>query len=493
MVRQDDSIRVRCQRGSARSRKEVMDHEREGANPTQNSLLCTCCAACKRRLARSFRFTCGAVLILALASPVLAALALPRTPIRSYMLPNGLRVVMAHDDQAPVVDVQVWYHVGSRDERPGMLGLAHLFEHLMFDGTRNLAPSEFSNYVVRWGGVDNAYTTTDATVFWETVPSVDLPVVLWLEADRMQNLAITSSTFKNERRVVEEEARQRFGNQPYGSLLETLYAHAFTVSPYQHRPIGISADLERATLDDVRAFYHSYYVPNNATLVIVGKFSESAAAAQIAKYFGPLAATAGPIPRDYRHDPPQAAERVVSLKRAVSLPVFVEGFHVPADGAPDAYPLELATKILADGESSWMYRRLVYQKQIAMQVDCEANFSELPNLLYIFAVMNPGRDMKAGEAEVAHLLERLREGDISEDDMRRAKNEVLRDFILNRQTARSRADALGYDAVVLRDANLYNTEIDRFSGLTAADVARVASKYLVSENMTLVEVSPTSN
>lgn len=470
-----------------------MEHNGEGASSPRVSLLHACLTEWKRGLARWLRVSRALVLILVIASPALAAVSLQNTPIRSYMLPNGLSVVMAQDDQAPVVDVQVWYHVGSRDERPGMWGFAHLFEHLMFDGTRNLAPSEFSNYIVRWGGVDNAYTTTDATVFWETVPSADLPVVLWLEADRMHNLAITRSAFNNERRVVEEEARQRFGNQPYGSLLETLYAHAFTVSPYRHRPIGSSADLDRATLADVRAFYRTYYVPNNATLVIVGKFSESAAAAQIAKYFGPLAIGGDPIPRDYHREPPQAAERVVKLKKAVSLPAFVEGFHIPADGTPDAYPLELATKILADGESSWMYRRLVYQKQIAMQVDCEGSFSELPNLLYIFAVMNPGHPVEEGEAEVALLVHRLQEGDISPEDMRRAKNEVLRDFILNRQTARSRADALGYDSVVLHDPNLYNTEINRFSDLTAADVARVARQYLVSRNMTVVEVSPTSN
>lgn len=470
-----------------------MDRNGERANLPRNLPPFTRRVECRRVLSGPLEFVGAAILVLALVSPAVAALTLPSTPIRSYMLVNGLQVVMAQDAQAPVVDVQVWYHVGSRDERPGMWGFAHLFEHLMFDGTRNLAPSEFSNYIVRWGGVDNAYTTTDATVFWETVPSVDLPVVLWLEADRMHNLTITRSTFKNERRVVEEEARQRFGNQPYGSLLETLYAHAFTVSPYQHRPIGSSADLDRATLADVRSFYQKYYVPNNATLVIVGKFSESAAAAQIEQYFGPLPTGSDPIPRDYSQEPPQAGERAVRLKKAVSLPAFVEGFHIPADGASDAYPLELAARILADGESSWMYRRLVYHKQSAMQVDCEGNFSELPNLLYIFAVMNPGHSLGEGESEVAQLLQRLQEGDITARDMKRAKNEVLRDFVLNRQTARSRADALGYDAVVLHDANLYNTEINRFSGLTVADVARVARKYLVSGNMTLVEMSPASN
>lgn len=436
------------------------------------------------------RLVFAAALTLGIATVGALALSLPNTPIRSYTLPNGLRVVMAQDRQSPVVDVQVWYHVGSRDERPGMWGFAHLFEHLMFDGTRNLAPSEFSNYIVHWGGVDNAYTTVDTTVFWETVPSVDLPVVLWLEADRMSGLAITNSAFKNERKVVEEEARQRFGNQPYGDLLEQLYSHAFTVSPYKHRPIGTTADLDRATLADVRAFHRTYYAPSNATLVIVGKFSESEAVARIAQYFGPLARGTDPIERDYPAEPSQNGERVVKLTQPVSLPAFIEGFHIPADGTPDAYPLELAAKILGDGESSWLYRRLVFQKQIAMQAECEANFSELPNLLYVFAVMNGRYTPAEGEAQANDVLSRLRRGDITAADMTRAKNEVLRDYVLSRQTARSRADALGYDAVVLNNPDLYNTEIDRFSGLTAADVARAARKYLIKSNMTLVEVYP---
>ncbi|MGH9398483.1 MAG: M16 family metallopeptidase [Terriglobia bacterium] len=416
----------------------------------------------------------------------------PYTPIHTYLLPNGLRVVMAEERQAPVVDVQVWYHVGSRDEKPGMTGFAHLFEHLMFDGTRNLAPEEFSNYVVRSGGIDNAYTTVDATVFWETVPSVDLPVVLWLEADRMRNLTITDSTFKNEREVVQEEARQRFGNQPYGDVMETLYAHAFTVSPYRHRPIGSTGDLKRANVSSVRSFYDTYYVPDNATIVIVGDFAESAAVKWIQQYFGPLANGRLPIPRDYALEPAQTAERVVKLTQAVSLPAFVEGYHIPADGTPDAYPLELAAKILADGESSWIYKRLVYQKQIAMQVDSEGSFSEMPNLFFIFAVMNAGHSPDEGEAAVAGLLKRLKRGVIPPKDVERAKNEVLRDVILNRQTAQSKADALGYDAVILNDPDLFNTEINRFMGLTAADIARAARKYFTDRNMTLVEVYPAS-
>src|SRR5487761_9831 len=413
-----------------------------------------------------------------------AQVQLPSTPIQTTLMANGLEVIMAQDHEAPVVAVQVWYHVGSKDERPGMAGFAHLFEHLMFDGTTNLAPGEFSNYIIRSGGVDNAYTTEDVTVFWETVPSAELPVALWLEADRMRNLRITPSTFDNERAVVEEELQQRFANQPYGDVVEALYAHAFTVSPYRHRPIGSMQDLDRASLSEVQSFYDTYYVPNNATLVVVGDFDEKQAEAWIQSYFRPVKGSRTAISRSYSQEPPQTAERTVALRKNVALPAFVEGYHMPADGAPDSYPMRLAAKILADGESSWIYRKLVYDKQMAMQVDSEGNFTEEPNLFFIMAVMNRRYTPQQGEAEVASILKRLKRGAISSSDLDRAKNEMLRDLVLEREGARSRADALGYDAVVLKNPELYNMEVSRFMQVTVADIRRVAQKYFVRRNLT---------
>jgi zinc protease len=215
---------------------------------------------------------------------------MPSTKFESLLLNNGLQALFVEDHGVPVIDVQVWYHVGSKDEPPGQTGFAHFFEHLMFEGTSNLGPDEFSNYIVRAGGMDNAYTTEDTTVFWETVPSSYLPVALWLEADRMRNLDITEKVFKNEREVVKEERRQRFDNQPYGMVVETLYQHAFTVHPYQHMPIGSMQDLDRASVDEVRSFYDTYYVPNNATVVIVGDFETGAGKSLVTDYFGRLPA-----------------------------------------------------------------------------------------------------------------------------------------------------------------------------------------------------------
>ena len=418
------------------------------------------------------------------------AVTLPHTTVRTLTLPNGLEACLVEDHQSPVVDVQVWYHVGSKNEVPGRTGFAHLFEHLMFDGTTNIGSEEFSDYIIRSGGIDNAYTTEDSTVFWETTPSAQLPVVLWLEADRTRNLDITGTVFNNEREVVEEERRLRFDNPPYGTVVETLYQHAYTVHPYQHMTIGSMHDLDNAKLEDVRDFYDTYYVPNNATLVIVGDMDPQETEAMIRKYFGPLERGARLPANHIQQEPPQTARRVVKLELNVALPAFVEGYHMPADGTPDAYPLRLASYILSEGESSRIYRRLVYDKQIALEAESSGNFTEDPNLFFVFAVLNQGHGPAEGEAEVEAELTRLKSQMVSDAELQKAKNETLRDFILSRQTVQTRGEELGYAAVILKDANLVNTELSRFLAVTPADIQRVAQKYFTAENMTVVEVYP---
>jgi zinc protease len=418
------------------------------------------------------------------------AVTLPHTALHTVALENGLQAFLVEDHQAPVVDVQVWYHVGSKNEAPGRTGFAHLFEHLMFDGTANVGSEQFSDYIIRAGGMDNAYTTEDTTVFWETTPSSELPVALWLEADRMRNLEITKSVFSNERQVVEEERRLRFDNPPYGTVVENLYATAYSVHPYRHMTIGSMHDLDNARLEDIRDFYDTYYVPNNATVVVVGDLDPQQAEDMIRKYFTPLARGArlpsGSVPQE----PAQTARRVLKLGLNVALPAFVEGYHMPADGTPDAYPLRLASNILSEGESSRIYRRLVYDKQIALEAQSTGNFTEDPNLFFVFAVMNQGHGPAEGEKEVEAELARLENQTVGDAELEKAKNEILRDFILTRQTVQTRGEELGYAAVVLKDANLVNTELARFLAVTPADIQRVAKKYFVPQNMTLVEVYP---
>jgi predicted Zn-dependent peptidase len=308
----------------------------------------------------------------------------------------------------------------------------------------------------------------------------------------MRNLDITGTVFNNEREVVEEERRLRFDSLPYGTVVETLYQHAYTVHPYQHMTIGSMHDLDNARLEDIRDFYDTYYVPNNATVVIVGDMDPQQAESMIRKYFGPLEHGSRLPANHIQQEPPQTAGRVVKLALNVALPAFVEGYHMPADGTPDAYPLRLASNILSEGESSRIYRRLIYDKQIALEAQSTGNFTEDPNLFFVFAVLNQGHAPAEGETEVEAELTRLKTQTVSNDELQKAKNQILRDFILSRQTVQTRGEELGYAAVILKDANLVNTEPARFLAVTPADIQRVAQKYFVPQNLTLVEVYPKS-
>ncbi|HEV2351886.1 MAG TPA: pitrilysin family protein [Terriglobia bacterium] len=435
----------------------------------------------------------AAVILTLFVGAANAAVKIPHCAIHNVVLSNGLRVLMLEEHDSPVIGVQVWYHVGAKDEPPGKTGFAHLFEHLMFDGTKNLGPEQFSDYIVRSGGVDNAYTTEDTTVYWETVPSTNLPVVLWLEADRMRNLQINEQIFKTEREVVKEERRLRFDNQPYGSVVETLYRAAFTVHPYRHQTIGSMDDLERASVEDIQHFYDTYYVPSNATLVIVGDFKTSEAESLAEKYFGPLPSGDAPINRAIPREPPQTARRVVKLDLDVALPAFVEAYHMPADGTADAYPLRLAAKILSEGESSRIYHRLVYEKQIALDAQSTGNFTEDPNLFFVLAILSPGHTPAEGEREMDAELEHLKNEPVPPEELDKAKNQILRDFIVSRETVKTRGEELGYDSVILKNAELVNTEWARFLAVTPGDIQRVAKKYFAPENATIVEVFPRTN
>ncbi|TAM82494.1 MAG: insulinase family protein [Acidobacteria bacterium] len=417
---------------------------------------------------------------------------IPPIQIHTLKLLNGLRVVMVNRGEAPVITVEVWYHVGSRNETPGKTGYAHLLEHLMFDGTRTLG-RHFSDYIVRVGGVDNAYTTNDATVFWETMPASNLPAALWLEADRMRNLEINQTTVDKERAVVEEERRRRYENPPYGTVIPALYENAFTVSPYRHLPIGSTDDVSRATADEIRDFYNTYYVPNNATIVIVGRFSLEDAVKSILKYFESIPAGMLPATASIPVEPPQTADRVVGMARNVALPAFVAAYHIPADGSPDSYPLELASRILSAGDSGMVYHQLVYEQQLALEAQTSAGFSEDPNLFFVFAVMNSGHTLAEGEAAVDAIIKRLQDEPLSPAEIEKAKNQVLFELASGRENSKDLAEQLGYDSVVLNDPDLINSAAERFLAVTAEQVQAVARKYFVHSNRTILEVSPHQN
>jgi zinc protease len=414
----------------------------------------------------------------------------PQLAFTSHQLSNGLQVILLEEHAVPVASLQLWYHVGSKDEQPGRTGFAHLFEHLMFKGSAHVGPDEHSRIIEAVGGYDNAETNDDSTDFYETFPSQYLERMLWLEADRMGSLNVDQANFESERQVVEEEHRVRVDNQPYGYLEQDLRAAAFTVHGYHHTPIGSIEDLNQATLADVRAFHDTYYKPNNAALVIVGDFSSADALAWAKKYFEGIPASAKPIPRRDTPEPPQTAERVVPKSYTnTPLPAVVIGYKIPARYAPDAYPLDLASNILAGGESSRLYQTLVYKDQIAVQSAGFGNFTEDPNLFWAFAIMNPGHSAEEGRKSVVAVLDGLKTQPVGAKELEKAKNQEISSFILGRDRDEEKAVALAAAAVIGKDPGLVNTELDRYLKITPADIQRVAKEYFAQQRATVLIVT----
>ncbi len=425
--------------------------------------------------------------------PAAAAVRPPKLPYTVATLPNGLTVILSEDHSTPIVHLEVWYHVGSKDERAGRTGFAHLFEHLMFKGSKNVDPEQHTSMISAVGGQSNAYTTEDTTVFWETIPSQYLPLILWLEADRMATLRVDKETFERERDVVEEERRMRVDNQPYGRLSEIIDDEAFTVSPYKHPVIGSMTDLDAASINDVRDFYRTYYVPSNATITLVGDFDPTQAMELVAKYLGRVPKSDRPISRDYPRDPPQRHERRVTLREPWPLPVVVVAYHITYDGDPDSYPLHIASKVLSDGDSSRIYRKLVYDTGIALTAFGGGNIIEEPNLFFAVAIVQPGHTPEEAAKALVGELDRLRTEPISEHELQRAKNQFARDYVIGRESDQQKALQLAHAVVIHRgDITTADGEYDIFMKTSVADVQRVARKYFSPENRLVITMLPES-
>ena len=425
------------------------------------------------------------------SSPVLdAAVAPPKLQYQRFTLPNGLTVVFHTDRSTPIVNVQVWYHVGSKNEKAGRTGFAHLFEHMMFKGSKNVEPEQHTSIVSSVGGRANAYTTEDTTVYWETVPAQYLPLVLWMEADRLGSLRIDEQTFVSEREVVKEERRMRVDNQPFGNLNELLYRNAFTTHPYKNPVIGSMADLDAATIDDVRNFFDTFYIPANATLLVAGDFDEAATRDLITRYFGRIPAGAGKVPRDIAQEPEQTREKRVTLQEAWPLPAVVVAHKITYDGNPDSYPLHVLAKVLSDGNSSRIYKSLVYDKRLAVAAFGSANLIEHPNLFYAVALVAPGQSAEAVEKALIAELDKAAAEGITDRELQRAKNQFARDYILMRESVQEKAQILAHAEVLHADITTADGEFTIFQNMTRAEVQRVAKKYFTPASRLVMHVSP---
>jgi zinc protease len=406
-------------------------------------------------------------------------------------LPNGLRVLLVEDHRVPSVAINVGYRVGGKDDPPGRSGFAHLFEHLMFKGTKNTRPETIDRLTEDIGGLNNAFTAEDITNYYEVVPSNYLETLLWAEGDRLGSLAVTEEHFHTERDVVIGEYDQRILAEPYGMLDELVNREAFEVHPYRRGVIGDPENLRAATLDDVVAFHRTFYRPDNAVLVVVGDFDPVQANAWIDKYFGRVPKPDAPIPRVTAVEPKQTGERTFTYRAAnVPLPAIEYAYHIPEWRHPDAPALDIVETLLGMGKSSRLYQSLVYRQRVATAAHASADLREQPGLFSFRAIASTGtpveRVREALDAEIARLRDELP----AAAEMERVRTQIASSFVRSRQTYNNIAVALVRSAVERDDPGALNSDLDRYRAVTAADVQRVARQYLTLENRTTIEYLP---
>jgi predicted Zn-dependent peptidase len=438
---------------------------------------------------------CLALALLA-AGPAAAQQAAPaagRIAFETYTLPNGLTVVFSEDRTVPVVTVNVWYHVGSGNERVRRSGFAHVFEHMMFQGSANLRKSEHLQLVERAGGDLNGSTNNDRTNYYETLPSNRLNLGLWLEADRMRSLAITQENFENQRSTVKEERRNRVDNQPYQKAIQDALTMPFDSTAcfaYAHTVIGDMADLDSARVEDVQAFFSQYYAPNNAVLTVVGDFDAAEARRLIQQYYGDIPRAADQPAPTCEMQFGTGARRFEMTDNNANLPLVAVVYKAPAVSHEDAPALELLTSILSDGESGRLNLRLVRGERAAMQSGGFADLRRRAGLLLFIAVNNQGVETARVERLLAEEIDRVRNDSIPQAELTKAQNQYRSGAIRQLQTGMGVAETLQNALWYLGSLEAANQDVQRHLLVTTADLRRVAQRYLAPENRLTVIVNP---
>ena len=406
-------------------------------------------------------------------------------------LQNGLEIYSIEDHSSPTVAVQVWYHVGSKDDPDRRSGFAHLFEHMMFKGNEHLTPDTFEQLTENVGGENNAYTAPDVTVYHEVVPSNYLEPVLWAEAERMASLALNDANFNSERDVVKEEYRQRILANPYGEFSLAIDQKSFAVHPYKRPSIGNIADLDAAQLPEVKAFHSTFYQPDNATLIVVGDFKASDLETWTKKYFGSIPKPTTKIPRVTVVEPPRKEDKheVLSSGKA-PLPAFAVTYLGPSVRSNDEAALELAEEILSGGQSSRLYQSLVYEQQVAQRASFDADLREDLGLLTYRVIVASGQSLPEAEKSLNDQIERILKNGVTEAELDKAKNRFLTGKLMERETNNGKAGALGEAAVIYRDPNHINSDLARYQAVTASQIKDVLNKYMAGKKNVLIEYLP---
>ena len=432
-----------------------------------------------------------------LADPPTHSVRVPQIKFTDYRLANGLRVLLSVDHSAPVVAVSVTYDVGSRNERPGRTGFAHLFEHMMFQGSQNVGKGEHMLLIQDNGGSMNGTTDEDRTNYFETMPANQIDLALFLEADRMRSLDISQANLDNQRAVVQEEKRQSYDNQPYGMMSETIQALAYSSFAYSHTTIGSMDDLNAANLDDVKAFFKTYYAPNNAALAVVGDFNEAEAKRKIEKYFGAIPRQPQPSAPDITETPLSGEKRKVLTDKLARLTRYTAAYKTVSGDHPDAPALAILGSILSGGRTSRLYTAVV-EKKIALNATAGGAAGRGPGLFSFSATLPPTGSVDTVEQAFDAEIARVQSEGVTEAEIQKARTQARARTIIGfgggrgggLQTALGKANALSQNAIFFNDPNRVNTQLSRLEAVTAADVKRVAMQYLTKQNRVVVTDAP---
>jgi zinc protease len=430
----------------------------------------------------------GAVVLLASVAP--SAQTGPSIKFTETRLANGLQVILSEDHTAPVYSIVVHYKVGSRDERKGRTGFAHLFEHMMFKGSDNVGPGEHFMLIFGNGGTMNGTTNKDRTLYFETLPSNQLDLGIFLEADRMRSLAITKDNLDNQRNAVQEERRQGLDNQPYGRTEELIDELAYDNPAYEHSVIGSMADLNAASVDDVASFFKTYYAPNNAVLVIVGDIDPKVTLQKVRKAFESIPSQPAPPAVDLT-EPKQTAERRQTVDDPLARLARVDiAFKVPPRTSEDDDAVRVLGTILSSGRSSRFFQKIVREQQLAASVNAGRDSSIGPGLFFVSAMVAPGKTVAAVEAAVLAEIERIKTEPIADWEIEKARNNSKRTVVSGLTSSLNRGTQLAEFSAVFGDTSRINQRIDRIARVTAADVKRVAAQFFTTENRTVVITQP---
>lgn len=409
---------------------------------------------------------------------------------KEFTLDNGLRVILHKDSSTPIVAVSVMYHVGSKNENPDRTGFAHFFEHLLFEGSENIERGQYDKYIERAGGTLNANTSNDRTYYFEILPSNQLELGLWLESERMLHAKVEDVGIETQREVVKEERRQRIDNQPYGSILLESMKRAYTKHPYRWPVIGSMEHLNAAEEKDYKDFYAMFYVPNNAILSIAGDIDYAEAERLIRKYYSDIPRGTGEVYRPNIVEPPLAGEIRDTIYDNVQLPAVVQTYRIPAQGTPDYYAVSMLGTLLSQGESSRLYRQCVDNEQKALFVGSFPLGLEDPGVNIAFGIVNMGVDPKDLEASMDAVIANVQNELISDKEFQKLRNQTENDFISSNSRIAGIAESLANYEMYFGDANLVNTELQRYLDVTKEDIQRVAKEYFHKDNRVVLYYLP---